>query len=191
MAKIGYVRVSTREQHTERQEAMMDRLGVEKIFVDRLSGKNAERTELLAMLNYVREGDTLIVESFSRLSRSLKDFLWILDMLEEKGVKLISQKETVDTSTPMGKFVVQVLGALAEMERTQMLERQAEGIAIAKANGVYAGKGRPARTDIDIEVLRADIERLARGDDMISHICRRHKISRSTFYRLQKNLSSK
>ena len=184
MSKIGYVRVSTREQHTERQEAMLERLGVEKVFIDKLSGKNMERPQLVAMLNYVREGDVLVVESFSRLSRSLKDFLWILDMLEEKHVTLVSQKETIDTSTTMGRFMVTVLAALAEMEREQMLERQAEGIAIAKEAGKY--KGRPPRADIDVEALRRDAERVKRGEDMISHICTRYGISRTTYYRLTK-----
>ena len=184
MSKIGYVRVSTREQHTERQEVIMERLGVEKMFIDKLSGKNRERPQLEAMLNYVREGDVLVVESFSRLSRSLKDFLDIVEALEGKGVALVSQKETVDTSTPMGRFLVQVLAALAEMERAQMLERQAEGIEIAKAAGKY--KGRPPRADIDLEALRRDAERVPRGEDMISHICKRYGISRTTYYRLVK-----
>jgi len=184
MSKIGYVRVSTREQHTERQDAMMERLGVEKIFVDKLSGKNLERPQLRAMLDYVREGDVLVVESFSRLSRSMKDLFEILEALEVKGVMLQSQKEQFDTSGPFGRLIVGVLASISQFEREVMLERQAEGIAIAKAAGKY--KGRPPRTDIDVEALRGDAERVVRGEDMISHICRRYGISRTTYYRLTK-----
>lgn len=107
--KIGYVRVSTAQQHTDRQDLLMERLGVEKIFVDKESGAKRERPALKAMESYVREGDVLIVESISRLARSTRDFLSIVDCLKAKDVELVVQKENIDTSTPQGKFMLTVL----------------------------------------------------------------------------------
>ena len=136
---IGYIRVSSREQNSARQEFIMSSLGVDKIFIDRLSGKDTKRPELQKMLEYVREGDTLIVESFSRLARSTRDLLDIIDSLDKKGVQFKSQKEQIDTTTPTGKFFLTVLAALSELERSVLLERQREGIECAKAAGKYRG----------------------------------------------------
>lgn len=140
MAKIGYIRVSSIGQETARQDQLMQEIGVDKIFSEKLSGKSANRPELKNMLSYVREGDTLYVESISRLSRSIRDLLRIVDELQGKKVKLVSQKEALDTGTPQGRFVLSIFGALAELEREQTLQRQHEGIALAKAAGAYTGK---------------------------------------------------
>ena len=131
MSKIGYIRVSTEHQETARQEELMKDLGVEKIFMEKQSGKDTTRPELTKMLSYVRAGDELYVESISRLSRSIKDLLNIMDTLQEKEVKFISHKESLDTGTAQGRFVLSIFGALAELEREQLLQRQREGIAIA------------------------------------------------------------
>lgn len=131
--KVGYVRVSTVEQNLARQLELMKTLGVEKIYCDKMSGKNTERTEFKEMIEFLREGDTLYVESFSRLSRSTLDFLNTVSRLQAKSVNLVSDKEKMDMSTPQGKFMVTVFAALSELERTSMLERQREGIEIAKA----------------------------------------------------------
>jgi len=104
----------------------MKELGVEKFFIEKISGKNAERPELKRMLDYVREGDTLVVESISRLSRSIRDLLWIIDKLERSGVTFVSQKEAIDTSSPQGRFVLAIFGALSELEREQTLQRHAK-----------------------------------------------------------------
>ena len=133
--KVGYVRVSTVEQNLARQLELMKTLGVEKIYCDKMSGKNTERTEFKEMIEFLREGDTLYVESFSRLSRSTLDFLNTVSRLQAKSVNLVSDKEKMDMSTPQGKFMVTVFAALSELERTSMLERQREGIEIAKAEG--------------------------------------------------------
>lgn len=138
--KIGYVRVSTIDQNPARQEIMLKEMGVEKIFTDKISGKTMDRTNFKEMMAFVREGDELIVESFSRLSRDLKDLLRIAEKLENKGVKLISKKENVDTSTPQGKLMLSVFGALSQFEREVILERQKEGIALAKLEGKYKGR---------------------------------------------------
>lgn len=140
MAKIGYIRVSSIGQETARQDQLMREMGVDKIFSEKLSGKTTDRSELQKMLQYVREDDILYVESISRLSRSIRDLLKIVDTLQNKGVKLVSCKESLDTGTPQGRFVLSIFAALAELEREQTLQRQKEGIEIAKAAGVYKGK---------------------------------------------------
>lgn len=138
--KIGYVRCSSKTQNPERQEVLMERLGVEKVFIDMLSGKDANRPQLQAMLEFMREGDMVIVESFSRLARNTRDLLEITDKMREKGVEFVSQKEAIDTKTPVGKALLTILGAISELERDYMLERQAEGIALKKERGEYRGR---------------------------------------------------
>lgn len=144
--KVGYVRVSTAEQNTARQEVIMEQLGVEKVFMDKMSGKNPDRPQLQEMLSFVREGDTLVVESISRLARSTKDLLSIMEELDKKKVKFVSQKESIDTSTPNGVFVMTIFAAMAQLERETMLARQREGIEIAKAEGKYRGR-KPVEVD--------------------------------------------
>ena len=140
MGKIGYIRVSTEHQETARQEAIMKQYQVERVFAEKMSGKNANRPELKAMLDYVREGDTLYIESISRLGRSTRDLLNIIDVLQRKSVTLVSSKENIDTNTPQGRFVLSIFAALSELEREQTLQRQREGIAIAKSQGKYKGR---------------------------------------------------
>ena len=143
---IGYVRVSTDEQNTARQEVLMKELGVEMVFIDRASGKNTNRPELKRMLDYVREGDTVIVESISRFARNTRDLLELTDHLDSICVAFVSKKETIDTNTPAGKFMLTVFGAMAQLERDYIKDRQAEGISIAKQKGVYKGR-KPLEVD--------------------------------------------
>ena len=140
MSKIGYIRVSTEHQETARQQEIMDGYQVDRIFSEKLSGANTDRPQLRAMLDYVREGDTLYVESISRLGRSARDLLNIIDTLTDKGVTLVSHKENIDTNTPSGKFMLTVFAALSQLEREQLKQRQREGIEIAKAQGKYTGR---------------------------------------------------
>ena len=140
MSKIGYIRVSTEHQETARQQEIMDSYQVDRIFSEKVSGANADRPQLRAMLDYVREGDTLYIESISRLGRSTRDLLNIIDTLTDKGVTLISHKENIDTNTPSGKFMLTVFAALSQLEREQLKQRQREGIEIAKALGKYTGR---------------------------------------------------
>ena len=137
--KIGYIRVSTQEQNTIRQEVMMKELGVEELYLDKASGKNTDRPQLKKMMEYVRRGDTVIVESISRFARNTRDLLELIEQLTAKGVEFISKKEAIDTSTPTGKFMLTVFGAVAELEREYILQRQREGIEIAKQQGKYKG----------------------------------------------------
>lgn len=138
--KIGYIRVSTEEQNTLRQEVLMQELGVEEIFIDKLSGSNKNRNDLIKMMAFVRKGDTVIVESISRFARNTKDLLELIDQLSKKEVEFISKKESIDTKTPTGKFMLTVFAAVAELEREYLLERQKEGIFIAKKQGKYKGR---------------------------------------------------
>ena len=140
MSKIGYIRVSTEHQETARQQEIMDNYQVDRIFSEKLSGANTDCPQLRAMLDYVREGDTLYVESISRLGRSTRDLLNIIDTLTNKGVTLISHKENIDTDTPTGKFMLTVFAALSQLEREQLKQRQRESIEIAKAQGKYTGR---------------------------------------------------
>ena len=144
--KVGYVRVSTDEQKTIRQEVLMQELDVEKIYMDKATGKNANRRQLQDMLNFVREGDIVIVESYSRMARSTRDLLDIVETLKNKGVEFISKKEAIDTTTPAGRLMLTIFAGLYQFERECMLERQAEGIAEAKKAGKYKGR-KPIEVD--------------------------------------------
>ncbi len=146
--KIGYVRVSTSGQETARQETIMKELGVEKVFIDKMSGKNTNRPQLREMLEFVRDGDILVVESYSRLSRSLSDLLMITSQLKNKGVGFISKKENFDTTSPSGKLMLGVFASLAEYEREVMLQRQQEGLREAVKKGVKFGR-KPIRVEPD------------------------------------------
>lgn len=137
--KVAYIRVSTVEQNEARQLEAMKSHNIEKYFTEKVSAKDTNRPQLQAMLDYVREGDTVYIHDFSRLARSTKDLLEIIELLHNKGVHLVSNKESIDTSTPQGKLMVTMLGAIYEFERANLLERQREGIAIAKAKGKYKG----------------------------------------------------
>lgn len=137
---IGYIRVSTVEQNLDRQEVTMEKYQVEKVFSEKISAKDTNRPELQKALEWVREGDTLVVHDFSRLARSTKDLLEIVEFLNDKKVTLISAKENIDTSTATGKLMLTMIGAINEFERANLLERQREGIAIAKDKGKYKGR---------------------------------------------------
>lgn len=138
--KVAYVRVSTEGQNTARQEEAMRAQGVERVYIEKISGKNTDRPQLKAMLDFVREGDTVIVESYSRLARSTADLLDIIGELDKKGVSFISLKENIDTTTPQGKLMLTIFAGLAQYERECLLQWQSEGIAIAKAEGKYKGR---------------------------------------------------
>ncbi len=180
MTKIGYVRCSSADQNPARQEALLKKAGCKKVFSDMLSGKDRNRPGLKAMLDYVREGDVLYVESISRLARSTKDLLQIMEELQTKGVQFYSGKEKIDTGTPQGKFVLTVFAALAELEREQIRQRQAEGIAIAKEQGKYQGR-QPIQYDKYLfEQLYKQWED---GDITQKYMCRKLNMSSATLTR--------
>ena len=138
--EIAYVRVSTIEQSESRQVEAMEKYNIEKWFIEKISGKNANRPKLKEMLDFAREGDTIHIHDFSRLARSTKDLLDIVELLNSKGITLVSNKENIDTSTPTGKLMLTMLGAINEFELTNLHERQREGILIAKKEGKYKGR---------------------------------------------------
>lgn len=178
--KIGYVRASTEEQKTIRQEIIMEDLGVEKVYIEKVSGKDMNRPELQSMMSYIREGDVLIVESFSRFARSTRDLLDLVEQLKNKGVQFISQKESIDTETPQGKFMLTVFAAMAELEREQLLQRQKEGIAAAKAAGKYKGR-KPV--EIDPALLQTVHTQWYKDEITTAHAMKVLGVSRNTFYR--------
>lgn len=179
--KIGYIRVSTQEQNTIRQEVLMKSLGVDEIYIDRMSGKNANRPELQKMMEYVRKGDTVIVESISRFARNTRDLLELVEKLTAKGVEFVSRKEAIDTTTPTGKFMLTVFGAVAELEREYILQRQREGIAIAKEQGKYKG-----RKPIDATEFEQVTARWKSGAITAAEAMRTLHMTKTTFYRRAK-----
>lgn len=181
--KIGYIRISTTDQNTARQEVLMKELGVEQVYIDRMSGKNTDRPELKRMMNFVREGDEVIVESISRFARNTRDLLDLVEQLTSKGVEFISKKESIDTTTPTGKFMLTVFGAVAELEREYTLQRQKEGIAIAKGNGIYKGRKPIERDNFASVVSLWKQEKITAVEAM-----KRLNMKPSTFYRKVKAL---
>ena len=137
--KVAYVRVSTVEQNEARQVEALEKHDIEKWYIEKVSGKDTNRPKLKEMLEFVREGDTIYIHDFSRLARSTKDLLEIVEQLGEKNVNLVSNKENLDSSTPTGKLMLTMIAAINEFERQNLLERQAEGIAIAKKEGRFKG----------------------------------------------------
>lgn len=184
MANIGYIRVSTKEQNTGRQHEDFNARGIvlDKVFEEKVSGKNTDRPQLQSMLAYLREGDILYVESFSRLARSTRDLLNIVNTLTEKGVSFVSLKENVDTTTSQGKFMLTVFAGLYELERDNILERQREGIGLALKEG--RPYGRPSATVSD--TFSEHYQQWKNGDLKAVDFMKLENIPKSTFYKLVK-----
>ena len=180
--KLGYIRVSTVEQNEERQTRALIEKGVSKenLYIDKQSGKNADREQLKALLAYCRKDDTVITESISRIARNTKDLLTIVEQLTNKGVDFVSLKECIDTSTPQGKFMLTVFGAMAELERESILERQREGIAIAKEQGLYQGR---QKMKVDRERLEAVVREWREDKITAVEAMKRLEMKPNTFYR--------
>ncbi|MCM1060852.1 MAG: recombinase family protein [Eubacterium sp.] len=183
--KVGYVRCSTEEQNEERQIKMLKEQNIGKIYTDKASGKNTDRPEFKNMMEFVREGDIIAVESISRIARNTRDLLSIVAQLSDKGVEFVSLKEDIDTSTPQGRFMLTVFGALAELERESILERQREGIAIAKAQGKYKGR-KPI--EIDENRFRAVCAKWRNGEITAVSAMKELGLKANTFYRRVKEL---
>ena len=186
-ARVGYIRVSSSDQNTARQEKNLKSMNLDRIFIDEYSGKNLDRPEFKRMLDFLRDGDELYVCSMDRLARNLKDLLTVISQLKDNGISLYFLKEGISLkpygeSSPMTNLLISMMGAVAEFERTLIRERQMEGISIAKAKGIYKG-----RKPIDKQLIN-------RADDLIkqgiplSKVSRELKISRSTLYRRIKNI---
>lgn len=187
--KYGYVRVSTKGQNTARQEVLMEELNVDRVFIDKCSGKNTDRPQFREMMTTLCEGDTVVVESYSRMSRSTKDLLETVEQFMNKGVNFISKKENLDTSTPAGRLMMTIFAGLAQFEREVMLDRQQEGIEampVVDGKRVSAksgrGFGRPKKQPLDLEAL---IELHRMGEITVKEACERAGIGRTTWYKLQ------
>lgn len=178
---VAYVRVSTVEQNEDRQMAALRGYSIDRWFVEKTSGKDTNRVEFRNMLDFVREGDCVFVEDFSRLTRNLKDLLETIERLDEKGVKFVSVKEQLDTSTNSGKLILQLIGAINEFERRNILERQREGIECAKSRGVYKGR-KPKELDVEV------VEMVRLKKISVAEAGRKCGCSRATIYNHLKNL---
>lgn len=175
--RVGYIRVSSLVQNTERQ---LDGVEVERCFTDKVSGKDTERPALKEMLQFVREGDTIVIHSMDRLARNLDDLRRLVKDLTGRGVKVQFIKENLTFTgedSPMANLLLSVMGAFAEFERNIIKERQKEGVQLAKANGKYKGRKRSI-TDTQVAEIR---ERVAKGENK-SQIARDLGISRETLY---------
>ena len=180
---IGYVRVSTVEQHDERQIEALKKHDIDKFFVEKVSAKDTNRPELQKMMEYIREDDVIFIKDFSRVARSTKDLLDIVETLDNKGVKLISLKENLDTTTPTGRLMLTMIGAIYEFERTNLLERQREGISIAKRAGKYKGRKEIAPPDNFAEVYNLWKNRSITGREAMKRL----NLKINTFYKLVNN----
>lgn len=191
---IAYVRVSTVEQHEDRQTEELKKYNIDKWYIEKVSAKDTNRPELISMMEFIdnfynfnkhlteKQQLTVYVKDFSRLARSTMDLLKIIEELSSKGVKLISIKESFDTSTPTGKLMLTMMAAINEFERTNMLERQKEGIAIAKVKGVYKG-----RKKIDYPKSWEQVYKKWKNRDITGAAAMKElKLKRNTFYKLVK-----
>lgn len=183
--RIGYVRCSTIEQNEARQLKMMEEQEAEKVFTDKASGKNTDRSAFKEMMAFVRAGDVLVVESISRIARNTRDLLSIISELTARQVEFISLKENIDTTTPQGRFMLTVFGALAELERENILERQREGIEIAKREGKYKGR-KPV--DFDRQLFVNTVSRWKAGEITATKAMEIVGLKPNTFYRRVKEL---
>ena len=180
----AYVRVSTMDQNEARQVEALEKYNIEKWFIEKISGKDTNRPKLQELLDYVREGDTVYIHDFSRLARSTKDLLEIIELLAAKNVNLVSNKENLDTSTATGKLMVTVIAAINTFEREQLLERQKEGILIAKREGKFKG-GQVKR--IDDAAFNAAYEKYKNRELNKTQFAAALKISRPTLDKLLKD----
>lgn len=181
--KVGYLRVSTEEQNEARQRLALDGLGIERYFIDKLSGKNTDRPQFKTMMDFVREGDELYISELSRLTRSLKDLLEAIEYLNNKGVKLVSCKENIDTSTATGRCFIGMIGVFNEFEREIIHERTMAGIEAAKLAGKYKGR---KRKDYDEETLQLVLDGLASNSMTVTDAAKKLNCTRATIYNILK-----
>jgi len=187
MSKIAYIRVSSEKQNTARQKKALKEVGCEMFYEEKISGKDTDRPELQRMLTEIKQGDIVIVHEISRLSRSVKDLISIVEQIKERGASLKSLKESwLDTSdnNPMNEFLLNIFGSLAQLERGLTLQRQREGIEIAKKEGKFKGR------KIEVAVGGKKSEKATQAIEWhkegksVRHICKTLSIGTGTFYRL-------
>jgi DNA invertase Pin-like site-specific DNA recombinase len=183
MSTFNYIRVSTQSQNTERQ---LLNVPSDIEFLEKISGKNTEREQLNLMLKIIKSGDVVNVHSMDRLARNTQDLLKLVDFITSKGATITFHKENMtfnsDASNPMNKLMLTMLGAFAEFERNIMLERQREGIAIAKANGKYKGR-KSSITEEQLQEMKLDFE----SDMKKTEIAKKYNLTRARIYQLCSN----
>lgn len=183
MAKIGYARVSTEGQELTAQLDQLQAAGIDKVFKEKASGVKQDRPQLAAMIDYVREGDTVIVCKLDRIARSTKHLLEIVEALEGKKVSFQVLNINLDTSTPTGKLMLSMLAAIGQFEREMMLERQREGITLAKADGRYTGR-KPTAMAHSAKVM----ELISQGKKTKQAIADELSIGVASVYRIAKSM---
>lgn len=186
--KYAYIRVSTVEQNEARQLEAMKKYEIpeENYYIEKISGKNTNRPKLQELLAKVQPGDVIHIHDFSRLSRSVADLLKLVEELQAKGVHLVSNKENLDTSTPTGKLMLTMIGAINEFERANLLERQKEGIAIAVKNGRFR------KRDIDFDKFEMLDEKVRRKEMTVLEACKELGVtSNKTWYNLRKEVAER
>lgn len=176
--KIGYARVSTLDQSLQRQTDQLKNVGCQKIYKEKVTGTKKDRPEFNKMLEYAREGDTIVITELTRLSRSTKDLIAISETLEQKKVELLSLKENIDTKTATGKAMFGMLAVIAQFERDLIVERTKEGLASARARGRKGGRPKIDPKDIERALMLYDMETVS-----VSDICKMCGISKMTLYR--------
>ncbi|MCI2047736.1 MAG: recombinase family protein [Faecalibacterium sp.] len=176
--KIGYARVSTEAQNLDRQVDALQEYGVDEIYTEKMTGTKSHRPELDKVRLRMRAGDKVVVESLSRLGRSTKDLLNLLDEFDEKGIQLVSLKEDIDTATPTGKLLVTVLSALSQFERDLIVQRTQEGLKAARARGRKGG-----RPKVDSHAVEKAIKLYEAKVYSVGEICKLTGISPATLYR--------
>lgn len=184
--RIAYVRVSCVEQNEARQLEALKQYDIEKWFIEKVSAKNTQRPKLKEMLDFIREGDTVYIHDFSRLARSTSDLLNLVELFKTKKVILVSNKENIDTSTASGKLMLTMIGAINEFERANLLERQREGIAIAKREGKFKGGTKKQVKNFEIYYRQYQEREINKTE-----LAKKLKISRPTLNRMIKDFTSK
>ena len=175
---FGYARVSTEQQNLDRQLDMLQKYGVDFIYNEKMTGTKRNRPELEKLLERLTEGDTIVVESLSRLGRSTKDLIWLMETFNSKGVNLISLKESIDTTTSTGKLLFTLMSAIAQFERDVIADRTREGLNSARARGRKGGRPRT-----DSEKLRKAIKLYNTQQYSLAEIEDMTGVKRSTLYR--------
>lgn len=183
---IAYIRVSTVDQNEQRQLKAMKKYDINKYYIEKASAKDTNRPQLKRLLKEVVKGDIVYIKDFSRLARSTKDLLEMVEFFKSKGVKLISLKENLDTDTTTGKLMLTMIGAIYEFERANLLERQAEGIEIAKSKGKYKGRKKIERPDNWDEVYNQWKQKEISGKTAVELL----GLKKTTFYKLVNETAS-
>ena len=175
---LGYARVSTEQQNLDRQLDMLSKYGVDKLYTEKMTGTKRDRPELNKLLDRMTEGDTVVIESLSRLGRSTKDLIELVDLFDKEGVHLVSLKESIDTSTPAGKLLFTLMSAIAQFERDVIAERTKEGLTAARARGRIGGRPRT-----DEHKLQQAVKLYNAGQHRISEIEELTGVKKATLYR--------